>query len=81
MASAKRQGTEPGTIHGDIADVFDIDFAKLEKLEKMIVRVDADVQRMQRGKDKLLVVETLKKVTHQLPSLPNIARRPTTSTS
>jgi len=44
------------------ADEWEIDYEKLSKLEKMIVRVDADIQRMQRENDKLLIVETLKKV-------------------
>lgn len=46
----------------DIGDEYDIDYAKLEKLEKMITRVDADINRMSADKDKLAVVETLKKV-------------------
>lgn len=46
----------------DVGDEYDIDYAKLEKLEKMITRVDADINRMSADKDKLAVVETLKKV-------------------
>lgn len=44
------------------ADEWELDFEKLSKLERMIVRVDADIQRMHKENDKLLVVETLKKV-------------------
>lgn len=47
------------------ADDWEIDMEKLAKLEKMIVRVDADIQRMHKENDKLLVVETLKKVITQ----------------
>ncbi|KAL4479494.1 hypothetical protein ABPG72_011816 [Tetrahymena utriculariae] len=49
-------------------DDYDIDLDKLNKLEKMIVRVDADIHKMQLDNDKTKIVETLKK-THDIYSL------------
>lgn len=43
-------------------DEYEIDEEKLEKLERMIIRVDADIQKMSKDHDKQKVVDTLKKV-------------------
>lgn len=46
-------------------DDYDIDMEKLSKLEKMIIRVDNDIQKMQLDNDKVQVTMTLKKVNNK----------------
>jgi len=47
------------------SDDYDIDMEKLSKLEKMIIRVDNDIQKMQLDNDKVQVTMTLKKVFYK----------------